>query len=674
MKCSRMAVGMVSALMLGVWGCSDDSVIINAYGKHELGLSKADSCDTYRDYLLSSMALEIARYRYEGGGWKGGVDMDMASPPRDPSSDEAASNGGSGEFTQTNIQETGVDELDILKTDGEYLYVLRNDGSGVAVVRAWPAASLGVVAQISGKADAMRGYRYGIGLFLAGSKLIVIGQSYDEKPKVSVEVYDVSSPAAPKLIQETLAEGYYVSARFANDRIYLVLSHQLPYHSYAYAADNIPGLKPLSWWDAWSMSEKEKQARIAAAVPRIRSYLEGVIGDVSEALPKLTSQGAAQNLIGCEDIYLPKTSSRETGLLSLVELSGDTFGQVQASAIADNGWLVYATKENFYVISSSYTWHWYCGVGSDCKNYSHIHRFDLKASDGRVRYANSGEVEGLVTNPFWLSEHEGHLRVVSQDNFWLNQEGSRMSVLKLDGGAQMPVVGEVSGIAPGEQVYAARMFGDRGYVVTFERVDPLFTLDLSVPESPTIMGELKINGYSSYIHPLGEDALLTIGEDGDDDGRMLGVHLQIFDVSDMRNPTRIHQVLIERSPDAYSFSEAMYDHHAFTYHAPSGLLAIPMNIYRWGGGSGENFSGVLVYHATKASGFKLLGQINHDDLRVQNSWYWWTNLRRSSFMFKTAGVYDREAYIYTVSDSGVKVNDANAPSTEIGKVAFGSQK
>jgi uncharacterized secreted protein with C-terminal beta-propeller domain len=312
-------------------------------------------------------------------------------------------------------------------------------------------------------------------------------------------------------------------------------------------------------------------------------------------------------------------------------------------------------------------------VAEGCDNYSHIHRFSLGDADGRVRYAKSGEIKGIVSDSFWMSEYDGYLRVVSQENFWSSgSKGSSLSVLKINSDSQvMPVASTISGIAPGERVYAARMFGPKGYVVTFKQVDPLFTLDLSQPMSPKIVGELKINGYSSYIHPLGQDALLTIGEDADDDGRTTGLQLQIFDVSNMKDPKQIHKEVIERSENSYSSSEAMYDHHAFTYHAGSGLLAIPINMYHWNGWEGKDFSGLLVYKATRNDGFKYLGGIQHSDLRPDLSSYrWWKSLRRSVFMFKTANVYDKDAYVYSISTDGIKANDANSPKTEFSRTEF----
>ena len=778
MKYVCICIGIIGALLLG--GCSisnkpvdvpvQDARVQDAekgnLGKPAPGLTKADSCEAYRAYLLSPLALEIARENYESwvyfygdvvwheieGGWEGqhgeyepiiwkdeedrdgiewwirGRSVRMSGAGTSYSSSisfsapgtltgvgsgaglsDSAGLSGSGEFTQTNIQEAGVDELDIVKTDGEYLYVLKGDAEGVAIVRAWPATSLGMVAHIPSRADGLLEseadeiFEYSeIGLFLSGLRLIVISQARENrrprvepsvKPRVYVDVYDISSPAAPKHIREMWIEGEYETARFVNDRIYLAIGHELQDDD-DFDNDDFSTsiLDPFAWgWHVEPASDEEVHAKMVAALPAIQAYLfsKGIYENVLEGFPMLSLQGATQALMGCEDIYLPKVSSKERGLLSIVEISGDKFDEVRALGIADEGWEVYASKENFYAVSSSIVEWRSCEEESGskeeeseraCEKYgydlpiyrSHIHRFELKGGDGHVHYVNSGEVEGVVSNPFWMSEHEGYLRVVSESdepNWWNREDNrdSRLSVLKIDGKGHMPVVGSVPSIAHGNHVDTVQAFGDRVYVKTYMKNKQFSVLNLSVPESPKIMGELKNNSNSTYIYLLGEDALLMI----DENVEPLGIHLQIFDVSDMRNPRRIHQEVIERTAESYPLREALDDHHAFTYHAPSGLLAVPMYIRRHNN-EGENFSGVFVYRVTKAFGFEFVGQINHKDFAP--SGYWGTRLRRTIFMFGSEGVYDREAYVYTISADGIKVNDANAPSTEFGKVVFGSQE
>jgi hypothetical protein len=215
------------------------------------------------------------------------------------------------------------------------------------------------------------------------------------------------------------------------------------------------------------------------------------------------------------------------------------------------------------------------------------------------------------------------------------------------------------------------MMGPKGYMVTFRQTDPLFTFDLSDPQNPRMLGELKINGFSSYMHPMGENHLLTIGQDADDEGRVQGVHLQIFDVSNMAKPVRTFQEKVSTGSWS-SQSEALQDHHAFTYHDEKEILAFPINIY--GQSMNEHFTGLLIYKASKTKGFEKIGQVGHGDV-VKQVWcektttttdcvpgpdyQWWTQMRRSLFI---------EDFVYSLSDVALKVNKLLNPSTQLASV------
>jgi hypothetical protein len=207
--------------------------------------------------------------------------------------------------------------------------------------------------------------------------------------------------------------------------------------------------------------------------------------------------------------------------------------------------------------------------------------------------------------------------------------------------------------------------GDKGYVVTFRQPDPFYTLDLSDHSNPQVVGELKIEGYSSYMHPLDENHLLAIGQEGDENGMLSGVHLQVFDVTDFANPVRTHHHVISTGGWS-SYSEAMSNHHAFTYQARLGVLGVPMNIYD----NGEQFSGLMLFDAT-VDGIEEIGRIDHSDLVADswclrngqeagcdagndNYWNWWTNIRRSIMM---SGETDEQEYVYTLSGVGLKVSE-----------------
>jgi uncharacterized secreted protein with C-terminal beta-propeller domain len=205
-----------------------------------------------------------------------------------------------------------------------------------------------------------------------------------------------------------------------------------------------------------------------------------------------------------------------------------------------------------------------------------IHRFDI-VGRRRTDYRASGEVPGELLNQFSLSEHAGVLRAATTSSFGRDSE-SHVTVLATRSG-RLQKVGQVSGLGRGERIYAVRFIEDRGYVVTFRQTDPLFTLDLADPAHPRVRGELKILGYSAYLHPIGEHELLGIGQDATPEGLRQGTQLSRFDVSDPAAPRLLRRV----SLGEFSSSEAEYDHHAFLWWAPKRLAVVP---FTDGSGSG----------------------------------------------------------------------------------------
>ena len=203
-----------------------------------------------------------------------------------------------------------------------------------------------------------------------------------------------------------------------------------------------------------------------------------------------------------------------------------------------------------------------------------IHKFDI-SDPAETRYVGSGDVTGYILNQWSMSEHDGYFRVASTTNpGWFGdvaQESQSFVTVLEEQGGELIKVGQVGGLGRGERIYGVRFMGEIGYVVTFRQIDPLYTVDLSDPRGPKVRGELKIPGYSAYLHPLGDGLLLGVGQDGDLDGRALGTQVSVFDVSDLQNPVRI-----SRQTLGNGWSEAEFDHHAFLYWPASRLAMSPV--------------------------------------------------------------------------------------------------
>ncbi|HSH59494.1 MAG TPA: beta-propeller domain-containing protein, partial [Acidimicrobiales bacterium] len=259
-----------------------------------------------------------------------------------------------------------------------------------------------------------------------------------------------------------------------------------------------------------------------------------------------------------------------------------------AATVLGAGELVYASAKNLYVTTTRWTGPVPLEDGSDNartrpgivpgEGTTDIHKFAI-TDKVRTQYLASGRVPGRVLNQFSMSELSGDLRVAttsdgtSQGRDETGASESRVSVLRQEGEA-LNTVGSVDGLGKGERIYAVRFLGDRGYVVTFRQTDPLYVIDLADPTRPAVKGELKIPGYSAYLHPVGEHRLIGVGQEATEQGRPVGTQVSLFDVSDPGSPERLAQAVLPRS-----HSEAEFDHHAFLYWPSTGLTLLPVQSY-----------------------------------------------------------------------------------------------
>ena len=236
-----------------------------------------------------------------------------------------------------------------------------------------------------------------------------------------------------------------------------------------------------------------------------------------------------------------------------------------ATGVLASGQTVYASTDNLYVATQR--WFDWRILEADAENQdfegvtTQIHQFDI-SDDTRTEYVASGSVTGFLLNQFAMSELEGRLRVASTTEpdwrRWGDFEQESMITILEPQDSELVVVGMVAGLGKGERIYSVRFIEETAYVVTFRQTDPLYTVDLSDPSDPKVLGELKILGYSAYLHPLGDDLLLGVGQDADERGRVEGTQVSIFDVSDPANPERIAQLTLAKG----SNSAVEYDHRA----------------------------------------------------------------------------------------------------------------
>jgi uncharacterized secreted protein with C-terminal beta-propeller domain len=490
------------------------------------------------------------------------------------------------DYSGTNDQEQGVDEPDIVKTDGSTLYAVMN-GRLNAVDVSGPKPRLLDSLPLASGANQQ--------LLLVGDKLLVLARSgywITPLPAMAAQVLpirptdstitevDVSDPSHLQVVSTLALDGGYVDARLVGSSARVVVSSQIP-----------AGLKLEQPADSTQAARTKALAdnRATVAASRARSWLPTY--SIHRAGKPVS---AARPLVQCRSVDRPKQFS---GLGMLTVLTIDVakgLQPVDSVGVMTDARIVYASPNNLYLATEQWSARPLPATPTvDPPNVTtQIHRFDISDPD-KTHYRGSGTVNGYLLDQWSLSENDGVLRVVSTNApaWWEtgSDTSSSVTTLALDPGA-LTQVGQVGGLGAGERVYAVRFVGDTGYVVTFKQIDPLYTVDLSDPVHPKVLGELDLPGFSAYLHPVGADMLLGVGQYVE--GSVDGTQISLFDVG---NPARPAQ--LARTTLGSGYSEAEADHHAFLFWPPTGLLVIPFNQQAVG------------YRVSRSGGIDALGTI-----------------------------------------------------------------
>ena len=559
-------------------------------------LARFQSADELRKFLVQDANTRYADlFGREAWTWWGAIDVVPTSILNDSVMTRVES---SPDYSTTNTQVAGVDEGDLVKTDGRYLYIGR--GADVVIVDVQSAADMRVLAQVGG-AGALAA------LYLTDDRLTVISHQYDLYPqplladaamwsrpwggeaKFQVAVYDVSAPQTPQLVSRLDVEGSYIDSRLIGDTVYLVSSHEfhLP------APETVPGKagadpNASGNTSAGGGAATDSMLRImpwpgpnpdgSGWVYETREQYWERIGDqvLDLALPNYVLQDAAGNvqaglLSAAEATYRPLGGQTDQ-LISITAFDIGAEPAVVASSSAPLGWsnTVYVSPTNLYVVSTQW---------SEAES-SQLFKFALQAEAGQIPLVATGRVPGRVLNSFSLDEQGDELRIVTQRG-WRAGAQSALYVLE-QVGQKLDLRGQLDNLAPGEELYSVRFLGDRAFVVTFGPdggawIDPLFTIDLSDPAAPQVEGELEIPGFSNYLQLLDGDLLLGLGRNADEsNGRQLEPQVSLFDVADFANPTLTDRVSFG---DVSSWSEAFFNHHAVSYFPDQQILAVPLDTW-----------------------------------------------------------------------------------------------
>lgn len=582
-------------------------------------------------------------------------------------------------FSETNNQEEGVDEADIFKVDATHAFALH--GQKLVIIEALgtpreptPGSPGGGILQIDGAVEVASIDIEGspIEMFLIDNRVVVItrtnhgtlkgtlGEKAPSRPDstlvVKAIVVDVTDRKNPVKEREVAFEGNYLSSRRIGNQVYVVARGMLEGPRFS---------SPLSTEATWLI---ERQLALSNA-----SLDSWIPYTYNTNLRNGETTVASAN---CQSTYASRATNGDDalGVYSFDVSRPDS--ELKSTTILGDGAVVYASTESILVALTNFTQMQYGGteppsssptgpslfdgLGIDLgwgtpsstpssaadttrpdRELTFIHRFEL-GDEGTVRYHATGTVEGWILNQFSLSEYRGYVRVatvVDPEGFATDsrvtvlQARDKGGLLQAPQGAQpqfLDVVGMVDGIGRNQDLYATRFVGDRGYLVTFRQTDPLWIVDLKDPTRPELRGRLEVPGYSTYLHPVGENHLLAVGRGQFGFGEPSGVKLSIFDVSNPSSPRAVD----ERNYDGDS--EALTEHHAFRYIEDLNTLMLPM--------TGSGSARMQTWSVDLSRGYTERGAIRHDSVATND---------RARQVRRAYRIGD---YVYTYSSGGVVIS------------------
>jgi uncharacterized secreted protein with C-terminal beta-propeller domain len=594
------SAGVVAALVLGAGAVTllpGAAPVASAEG-----LVPYESCGQLLDHYRTELEKSAQPWGFGGGGGIAFAEgSTRAAAPAAAGASSATALGaddstggavGSG-ATGTNLQERGVDEPDLAKTSEGLLLAIAHNR--LQVVQGGPQPELLSSTPLGQQT-------WGTELLVDGDRVLVLAphggmwgpaMSSRSMPAgqhgnaMSVLLFDLSDPRKPRLLESMQLEGRYLSARLSDGAVRLVTS------SYP---------TPESAQPAAPHGEAERDAALQENRKRARSV---GLADVLPTMQLRDGDGellTAEQAIDCEQVrHAPEPRGASTLLVTTLDLDRGLEPR-DTDAVTTDGELVYASADRLYVATSR--WGTAAPAAGDdmvssrpsdtstaqveSKVTTELHAFDTSAPD-RTSYSGSGSVDGYVLGRWALSSYDGHLRVATTSSPpWGGDEPSSSSVIVLeerdDGLVQ---TGRVDGLGIGERIYAVRYFGDLATVVTFRQTDPLYVLDLGDPSAPKLLGELKIPGFSTYLHPVGDDLLMGVGQDADAQGRVTGMQVSLFDLADLSKPAQV-----DRLPLGQGWTQAGNDSRAFGFDVDRGTARLPLST--WDGGQWFGALGVRV--------------------------------------------------------------------------------
>jgi len=627
--------------------------------------------------LSSFIKQNSARGGYYGGTRALAMGMEVESVAMTKTSAAAEAPSAAPDYSKTNVQVQNVDEADIIKTDGEYIYTV--SGNTVFIIKAYPGEDAEVVSTIKFKDNPSS-------LFIDKDYLAVFGNFYDLdffkgidfQPRQGMtffNIYDISDKESPELVKEYKFEGNYFQARMTDNYVYFVTTTGLYYGNPRPMPLMIEGttVKPMSVRDIYYYPIPYQSVQFA----NIHAI------DISDPEKDIESKSIAvedsQNMYMSEDnIYITYTeyiNEWELRNKITIEVMMDKVTPADKEVIdkikkTDDDVLSQQEKEaKILQIIETYIQFMPQSEQDDLRDqieellqkkleeyeymeYTIINKVSVR--NGNIAISANGKVPGHIINQFSMDEDtDGTFRIattLSQRWSYIRKENSQTessnNVFALD--EDLRILSSLKGLAEGEQIYSTRFIGERLYMVTFRQVDPFFVIDLSNPRNIKELGKLKIPGFSRYLHPYDEDTIIGIGRDASEvSGQTRGLKISLFDVSDVENPKEIAKFVTE---ERYAQSTAEYEHKAFLFSKEKEILVIPAYSQTWRpwregitSQSEEDYNGAMVFKITKDE-IEMRGIIDHSMSQSNN---YGSLVERSLFI---------DGLLYTKSPSLLRIN------------------
>jgi len=591
-------------------------------------------------------------------------------------------NSEQGSFSTTNNQVAGVDEGDIMKTDGSYIYTIT--GNTVFIIKAIPGEDAEIVSTIKLKSQPQ-------GLFINGDKLAVYGNFYDLDffkqidfvPKQGMtffNIYDLSDKANPKLVKEYKFEGNYFESRMTGDYVYFITTtgaeYRTPYPTPLIVDGTVKSSIPIDRVYYYPIPYQSVEFANIHAVDLANPGKE--VNSKSIAVEASQNMYMSQNNIYITYTeYINEWELQQKIIINLMQdkLTDSDKQLIEKIKATDDEVLSQAEKQS-KILQIAETYVNYMADTDrqafqdqvDTELQKELDEYDymeytiinkVSVDNGKIEIAANGKVPGHVNNQFSMDEYNNVLRIATTiSQRWTYFKGESQSteatnnVFTLD--SDLKILDSLKNIAKGEQIYSTRFMGDRLYMVTFRQVDPFFAFDLSNPSNIKELGKLKIPGFSRYLHPYDENTIIGIGQDTSATGQQRGLKISLFDVTDVANPKEIAKFVTN---EQYAQSTAEWEHKAFLFSKKNNLLVIPVYSYNYrpcvgvgdvcaNGGTYTGYNGAFVFNITKDA-ITLRGLIDHSQGNSNNNYYYSPAVERSLYI---------DDLLYTKSPNLLRIN------------------